>query len=66
MDSAPELIFWTIGYITHPFFNHFLVLQMLIVYSTFQINIFGGILVFQLGIFIIVKTLPRTYVLVER
>ena len=41
--------------LTH--FSFIWVLQMLIGYSTFLINIYRGILIFQLGIFVNVKTL---------
>ena len=37
-------------------FSFIWVLQLLIGYTTILINIFGGILVFQLGVFVIVKT----------
>ena len=49
--------FEQLGMLPTPF-SFMWVLQMLIGYSTFLINIFWGIIVFQLGIFVNVKTLP--------
>ena len=54
--KSPELIFKPLGILPTPF-SFIRVLQMLIGYSTFLINIYLGILVFQLGIFVNVKTL---------
>ena len=54
-SSVPLLIFEQLGTLPTPI-SFICVLQ--IGYSTFLINNFWGILVFQLGIFVNVKTLP--------
>ena len=53
-SSVPLLIFWTIGYITHLHFIHLCIANWVFNISNKH---FWGILVFQLGIFVNVKTL---------
>ena len=57
MYAVPYLISRKFGMLPTPFYIQFWVLQMLIGYSTFLINIYLVIWLFNLGIFVNVKNL---------